>query len=117
MNSLYTENKTWESIRSMNIGRVLSTATTWNGYVYIAGGFTTISTKPITTSVELYDPTTDEWSKILPMNRPRHSFVLTETNGFLYAIGHDKVIEKFDPYKNCWKLLVNWMTNRTITQN
>lgn len=41
----------------MNVGRVCPAVTVLNGYIYIAGGDTA-------NSVELYNPNTDEWTKI-----------------------------------------------------
>lgn len=69
-------------------------------HIYVAGGY--IGGWP-SNSVELYDPSIDEWTKIAPMNKARDTFGLIESNGFLYAIGGAaKAVEKFNPYKNVW---------------
>lgn len=84
----------------MNVARYMASATVLNGYIYIAGGWA--GGEQATSSVELYDPKTDEWFRVTPMSLARGDFVLAETKGFLYALGQDKVVERFDPWKNCW---------------
>lgn len=84
----------------MNVARYYASVTGANGYIYVVGGRKT--SKTFYNTVEVYDPKIDEWVQLAPMNKLRSAFVLIKTNGFLYAIGTDKAIETFDPWKNCW---------------
>lgn len=87
----------------MNVVRFCASGTVLNGYIYIAGGRSKESA--VTKSAELYDPKRDEWTNIASMNVARDNFALIELNGFLYAMGgneDENVIEKYDPWKNCW---------------
>lgn len=100
--SFDTEKNTWEAIKPMIDARHFASATVINGYIYVAGGGAYYN-KPKSTSVELYDPKTDEWMSLNHMKKARENFVLVELNGFLYAMGgYDKSVERFDPLKNRW---------------
>lgn len=111
--SFDTENNSWETIQSMNVARMYPAVTILNGYIYIAGGsfygydydFDYRKKKIFATdSVELFDPRTDEWTKLTPTKEHRGIFTLTESNGFLFAMGGEtRTIERFEPYKNSWK--------------
>lgn len=85
-------------MKSMHHPRASASSTILNKYICIAGGLGN-------SSVELYDPQTDEWTKVTPMNTARCGFALIAWNGFLYAMGDDAVVERFDPYKNCWSMV------------
>lgn len=85
----------------MNSSRRFASVTTLNGFIYIAGGYTNWC-KWRTSSFELYDPKTDQWTELARMNESRVCFALNESNGFLYAMGDDKLVERFEPYKNNW---------------
>lgn len=91
----------------MNYHRELAAAATLNGYIYIAGGMSNEhgNETKVTSSVDLYDPKNDDWTKVAPMNKGRCGFALVASNGFLYAMGHDAIVERFDPYKNCWTMV------------
>lgn len=90
----------------MNLSRANASATILNGYIYIAGGVMEIGDEYIPTdAVELYDPKTDEWTKVAPMNQPRSNFALIAWNGFLYALGGDAIVERFHPFKNGWTMV------------
>lgn len=100
--SFDTENDSWETIRSMNIARASAAVANLNGYIYIPRGYTIRLSAGTTTSVELYNPKTDEWAKQTPTQVPHN--VLIESNGFLFAMGGRKqVIERFKPYTNSWE--------------
>jgi Kelch motif len=56
------------------------------------------------TAVEVYDPTTDQWSTRAPMSEARFSFGLGVINGILYAVGGPGLTtsEAYDPVTNQW---------------
>lgn len=94
------ENKTWKTIKPMNVARYLGSVAVLNEYIYVVGG---IARYVLTNSVELYDPKNDEWIQLPPMGETRKEFALFMSKGFLYALGWNEVIERYDPWKNCWK--------------
>lgn len=83
----------------MKFNRYFASAAVFNGYIYIAGG---IIEGRNTNLVELYDPKTHLWAESAPMIKTRESFTLTASNGFLYAMGFDKAVERFCPSQNRW---------------
>ena len=99
--------------------RTLSPPTTYHGEaracaaaldckIYLAGGG-----NPAIADVEAYDPTTDTWQPVAPMNVARKYFGLVAAQGCLFAIGgindgddHDEAsVEKYDPKTNAWTLV------------
>ncbi|CAF3382448.1 unnamed protein product [Rotaria sp. Silwood1] len=59
-------------------------------------------------SVEMFDPTTNEWRAVSPMSKRRCGVGVSVLNNLLYAVGgHDGVsylnsVERFDPQTNQW---------------
>lgn len=96
------EKNTWEIVESMNVCRANAAVTVLNGYIYIAGGLNKHGYA--ISSVELYDPQTDEWTQLPPIPQDKTEHTVFELSGILHAIGgYDTAIRKFDPFKNCWK--------------
>lgn len=81
----------------MNKGLGTAPVTVLEGDIVIAGA------SGFGDSVELYDPVTDEWRELSRSKKSRKVSTLIESCGFLYAIDSDKVIERFNPFKNSWK--------------
>jgi N-acetylneuraminic acid mutarotase len=99
--------------------RTLSPPTTYHGEaracaaaldckIYLAGGG-----NPAIADVEAYDPTTDTWQPVAPMNVARRYFGLVAAQGCLFAIGgmndgddpDEASVEKYDPKTNAWTLV------------
>ena len=99
--------------------RTLSPPTTYHGEaracaaaldckIYLAGGG-----NPAIADVEAYDPTTDTWQPVAPMNVARKYFGLVAAQGCLFAIGgindrddpDEASVEKYDPKTNAWTLV------------
>lgn len=100
ISSFDSEKSEWKEMKAMNVPRSDAAAAVLNGFIYVAGGTGDFGTL---NSVELYDPKCDEWIEIKSINEKRSSFALTEWNGYLYAMGGGcPIIEKYDPWKNCW---------------
>lgn len=59
-------------------------------------------------SVEMYDPTTNEWKAVAQMSKRRCGVGVAVLNNLLYAVGgHDGVsylnsVERYDPHTNQW---------------
>lgn len=76
-----------------------------NGKLYAAGGY---DGNVFLKQVECYDPNTDSWCFVAPMNVKRSRVALVTNCGKLYAIGgYDGVsnlnsVEVYDPSFNTW---------------
>ena len=71
--------------------------------------------------MERYDPDTNKWELVAPMNRAKFGLSCVVLDGKLYAIGgsseeeilHEdasntesmKTVEMYDPEKNCWTMI------------
>lgn len=85
----------------MNAGRYYASPAIVNGYIYVAGGFTSANTS--LTSVELYDPNSDDWAQLTPMANACRSVALIKWNGFVYAFGSlPAVSSRYDPWTCRW---------------
>lgn len=94
------ENQTWDIIKSMDVRRSSAAAAFLNGYIYVTGGLNHFYL--MEKSVELYTPDSDSWSQAFPSHYGRMDFVLAESDGYLYAMGNHKAIERFEPCGNYW---------------
>ena len=82
------------------------------GKVYVIGGLSPVDgVGPAvnTTSVEVYDPVKNKWTKKSPMKTPRFSFQTKIVGGKIYSIGgvNDKAnalssVEEYDPSTDRW---------------
>lgn len=97
--SFDTATMTWEMMQPMKFARGYASVAELNGYIYVAGGM-----EPAFTNwLELHDPSKDEWIELHPMCNVRTGFALIPANGYLYAIGHANIIEKYDPRISEWE--------------
>lgn len=76
-----------------------------HNYLFIAGGLQE-TTEGLTCSDKLfcYNPITDIWTQLSPMNEGRSQLKLIPLDGYLYAIGGEclHTVEKYDPRSNKW---------------
>ncbi|XP_073452341.1 uncharacterized protein [Aquarana catesbeiana] len=76
-----------------------------HNYLFIAGGLKE-TTDGLTCSNKLvcYNPLTDIWTQLSPMNEGRSQLKLIPLDGYLYAIGGEclHTVEKYDPRSNKW---------------
>lgn len=84
----------------MNVARYFSSVAIVNGNICVAGGQS--NTTNTLNAVELYDPKSDKWVQLPPMNIGRVVSTLFNNNGFLYAIGLTANSERYDPWQMCW---------------
>jgi hypothetical protein len=86
-----------------------------DGKVYAIGGSTTstLDMSGYTGLVERYDPATDSWSTVAPMNTPRVGLAAAVSGGKIYAFGgygrpagytarYLVTVEHYDPASNTW---------------
>jgi|GEM_PF-2721211 N-acetylneuraminic acid mutarotase len=114
----------WVQIADMTTARTLHSATVLNdGRVLIAGGFSVIASTPPTAalnSAELFDPATDTFSAVAPMNTARagHTATLLADNSVLVTGGATQNStptylasgEVYDPASNSWTAVNNQMS-------
>lgn len=90
-------------MEAMYCARYAYAAAMLGGFLYVAGG--TGSHHTILNTVECYDPKTDDWSQVSSMNTTRRDFALVESNGFLYAMGNNEILERYDPRQDLWTVV------------
>lgn len=100
--SFDTTTKEWKQITSMNIYIFKCAATVMDSCIYVAGGY---SPRGLISSVTKYDPKNDEWINLAAMTKTRQNFALANSGGFLYAMGSDHAVERYDPLKNEWTIV------------
>lgn len=98
-----TENGTWHMIKSMNRLRRGASAAILNGLIYVLGGYETRYNT--STSVESYDPKTDEWTERMTDGLPDIEVSLVTFNQMLYATfcRGGPGVREYDPVKNVWR--------------
>lgn len=78
---------------------------TMYNYLFVAGGIRGTGEKSkVSDRVYCYNPVTDRWSEVRPMNQARSQLKLVSMDGTLYAIGGECLftVEKYDPRMDRW---------------
>ncbi|XP_052010290.1 kelch repeat and BTB domain-containing protein 11-like [Xyrauchen texanus] len=78
---------------------------TMYNYLFVAGGIRGTGEKSkVSDKVFCYNPITDRWSEVRPMNQARSQLKLISMEGYLYAIGGECLftVEKYDPRMDRW---------------
>ncbi len=112
----------WQTKAPMPTARVYLGAAALDGLIYAAGGipggFTDLST------VEAYNPATNSWSTVQPMNLPRGGVAVVGLDtgtpgcgGFLYAVGggyldYTNTAERYNPLTDSWEPISSLNTAR-----
>lgn len=81
-----TQTGAWLQKADMPTHRMLSGIAVYDGKIYVIGGRLGNS-NGITNALECYDPATDTWTTLNPMQTPREGLVAGAVDGTLYAIG------------------------------
>ncbi|XP_013866802.1 kelch repeat and BTB domain-containing protein 11 [Austrofundulus limnaeus] len=74
-------------------------------YLFVAGGIKGYGDKgKVSEKVFCYNPITNRWAEIRPMNQARAQLKLVSMDGYLYAIGGECLftVEKYDPRMDRW---------------
>ena len=84
--------------------RSVAGVTALNGRLYVIGGF---DGHDYLKDVECYDPQTNTWTLMQPLNRARSAACVTIMNGRLFVLGGFNgqfldSVEVFDPLMNGW---------------
>jgi len=83
-----TDPNAWVKGAPLQVGRygaAAAAATVWNELIYVAGGESVIETS--LKDVEEFDPSTNTWTLMAPLNEARSRFGLIAVDGFLQAFG------------------------------
>ncbi|XP_035380286.1 kelch repeat and BTB domain-containing protein 11-like [Electrophorus electricus] len=78
---------------------------TMYNYLFVAGGIRGQGDRnKLSDKVFCYNPVTDSWSEIRPLNQPRSQLKLVSMDGYLYAIGGECLftVERYDPRADRW---------------
>ncbi|TRZ01889.1 hypothetical protein DNTS_014853 [Danionella cerebrum] len=78
---------------------------TMYNYLFVAGGIRGTGEKSkVSDKVFCYNPITDRWGEVRPMNQARSQLKLVSMDGNLYAIGGECLftVEKYDPRMDRW---------------
>lgn len=78
---------------------------TMYNYLFVAGGIKGYGEKgKVSEKVFYYNPITNRWAEIRPLNQARAQLKLVSMDGYLYAIGGECLftVEKYDPRMDRW---------------
>lgn len=78
---------------------------TMYNYLFVAGGIKGYGDKgKVSDKVFCYNPITNHWAEVRPLNQARAQLKLVSMDGYLYAIGGECVftVEKYDPRMDRW---------------
>ncbi|CAN9502280.1 unnamed protein product [Ophioblennius macclurei] len=78
---------------------------TMYNYLFVAGGIKGYGDKgKVSEKVFYYNPITNRWAEIRPLNQARAQLKLVSMDGYLYAIGGECLftVEKYDPRMDRW---------------
>lgn len=74
-------------------------------YLFVAGGIKGYGDKgKVSDKVFCYNPITNQWTEVRPLNQARAQLKLVSMDGYLYAIGGECLftVEKYDPRMDRW---------------
>jgi len=78
---------------------------TMYNYLFVAGGIKGYGDKgKVSDKVFYYNPITNRWAEVRPLNQGRAQLKLVSMDGYLYAIGGECLftVEKYDPRMDRW---------------
>jgi N-acetylneuraminic acid mutarotase len=112
----------WVAKQPMLLPRRDFATATLDGRIYVIGGgdvMAGVIPAPPTTTVEVYDPTTDSWTLAAPMPRAVTNHAAVALNGKIYVIGGQEeflpmsdAVQEYDPVTQLWTLRTGMPTAR-----
>ncbi len=109
----------WDLLKSMNIPRFYANAVKGkDGRIYVIGGVD--STGAMTSTMEIYNPATDNWSTPIPLPFQPERYLTAsavDDNGLIYVIGGGgsstlDLVEVYHPDTKIWELPFHMPTAR-----
>jgi len=102
---------TWELIAPPSMRTSHSAMTSLGDHIYAMGGIKRIAGKQVSVDcLERYDPATNTWAAMAPLQNARHSMAVGTLNGKIYACGGTMddqtataIVEVYDPETNMWE--------------
>lgn len=113
--STYAIENNWTEMASMSDDRTSFQTEVIGGKIYAIGGS---GSSGVTSSAELYDPSTDSWANIDSMSVDRYLFETEVIDGKIYAIGGSSSSgtlsssELYDPATDSWTTLASMSSAR-----
>lgn len=112
ISSSFSQEGTWASKSPMPTPRMVCSANTVDGIIYVIGGTDDPNVGSLVgvSTVEAYDPATDSWTTKTPMPGPRTLFASCVLNDKIYIIGGQRqqftpyldIMEEYDPLTDTW---------------
>ncbi|XP_073541490.1 uncharacterized protein [Phyllobates terribilis] len=107
--SLYMELNEWKRVTNIPEEACLKGCSicSMHNYLFIAGGIQKTKNGSLCSDkLFCYNPLTDIWTQLTPMNQARSQLKLVPLDGYLYAIGGEclQTMERYDPRLNKWTL-------------
>ena len=99
----------WCRVASMLEKKLLPCVAILNARVFLFGGYTSIHPQHVSSSIEMYDPTSNMWTAIQGISAPTRCFSVTSFKGSVYVIGNwtqespGSFLRIYDVEKNEWK--------------
>ena len=99
----------WCRVASMLEKKLLPCVAILNARVFLFGGYTSIRPPQVSSSIEMYDPTSNMWTAIQGISAPTRCFSVTSFKGSVYVIGNwtqespGSFLRIYDVEKNEWK--------------
>ena len=100
----------WCRVASMLEKKLLPCVAILNARVFLFGGYTSIHPPHVSSSIEMYDPTSNMWTAIQGISAPTRFFSVTSFKGSVYVIGNwtqespgSLFLRIYDVEKNEWK--------------
>ena len=113
---------TWTQKADMPTARFSAAATVVDGKIYVMGGGTPQFKWPwnLLSTLEVYDPTTDTWTKNADMPTSRDSASASTVEGKIYVLGGGdeeeelSIMEKYEPETDTWERMADMPTPRYL---
>lgn len=112
----------WSRTRPVNDARQEVGVAELNGKIYLIGGFRNSPSGrlEVATTVEVYDPKTDQWAFVAPLPEPLHHTTAVSLGGRVYVIGGYNTLSfnpvasayRYDPQTNQWTKIANLPSRR-----
>jgi N-acetylneuraminic acid mutarotase len=104
----------WQTLPSMPIAVNHPAVTSYEGFLYVYGGYRDASFGPVTAALQRYDPIRKRWRLLPPAPTPRAAAAMAALDGELFAVGGvggDEVVKTLEVYDIASR---RWRTARSM---